>query len=69
MLFTLGLGMFIGAQVAGWVEAAHTTPASKNFGEQVQAKGKEIAQLSEKISKDSAAEVVADQEQIEETAS
>ncbi|MEP6662023.1 MAG: MFS transporter [Verrucomicrobiota bacterium] len=42
VLFTLGLGMFIGAQVAGKVEARHTTPASKDFGAQVTAKGKEI---------------------------
>ncbi len=62
VLFTLGLGMFIGAQVAGWVEASHTTTASKNFGEQVQAKGKEIAQLTDKIAKESPAERSADED-------
>ncbi len=64
VLFTLGLGMFIGAQVAGKIEAQHTTAASKAFGEQVQAKGKEIAQLSEKMAKESGAEKSADENQL-----
>jgi len=46
VLFTLGLGMFIGAQVAGKIEAKHTTPASKEFAAQVTAKGREIDTLS-----------------------
>ncbi len=62
VLFTLGLGMFIGAQVAGVVEASHTTAASKAFGEQVQAKGKEIAQVNERLAKASTAEKAADEE-------
>ncbi len=62
VLFTLGLGMFIGAQVAGMVEAQHTTQASKDFATQVQAKGKEIDQLNAKISKEPAAEQAADQD-------
>ena len=35
VLFTLGLGMFIGAKVAGYVEAQHTTEQSKQFADQV----------------------------------
>jgi nucleoside transporter len=48
VLFTLGLGMFIGAQVAGRVEARHTTAASKELASQVAAKGREIDTLSAK---------------------
>jgi nucleoside transporter len=46
VLFTLGLGMFIGAQVAGRIEAQHTPPESRALAEQVQAKGQEIAAVS-----------------------
>ena len=56
VLFTLGLGMFIGAQVAGQVEAQHTPAASKAFAVQVQAKGVEINQLTEKLAAIGAAE-------------
>jgi nucleoside transporter len=49
VLFTLGLGMFIGAQVAGQVEAQHTPEASKKLAEQVAAKGHEIEELSGKL--------------------
>src|SRR6266850_3699167 len=49
VLFTLGLGMFIGAQIAGKVEAQHTPAASKAFAAQVQAKGVEMSQLTEKL--------------------
>lgn len=49
VLFTLGLGMFIGAQVAGQIEARHTPQASKDLGAQVLAKGQEIAQLSTQL--------------------
>lgn len=48
VLFTLGLGMFIGAQVAGRVEARHTTAASKELASQVAAKAREIDALSAK---------------------
>lgn len=50
VLFTLGLGMTIGAQVAGRIEAGHTPAASKEFSLQVVAKGAEIATVQEKIS-------------------
>jgi nucleoside transporter len=45
VMLTLGLGMMIGAQVAGVVEARYTTAESKAFGEQVVAKSNEIAKL------------------------
>lgn len=45
VLFTLGLGMFIGAKVAANIEAQHTTAESKAFGAQVVAKTAEIADL------------------------
>ncbi|MGE3310039.1 MAG: MFS transporter [Limisphaerales bacterium] len=38
VLFTLGLGMFIGAQVAGKIEAQHTTALAKDLNNQVVAK-------------------------------
>ena len=47
VLFTLGLGMFIGAQVAGKIEAQHTTDESKAFAEVVKAKGDEIKKLED----------------------
>jgi len=42
VMFTLGLGMFIGAQIAGKVEAQHTTQASKDLGAEVATLGEEI---------------------------
>ncbi len=42
VMLTLGLGMMIGAQVGGRVEAAHTTAEAKALNEQVVAKTKEI---------------------------
>jgi nucleoside transporter len=49
VLFTLGLGMCIGAQIAGKIEAQHTTQASKDFAAQVATKGREITELSNKL--------------------
>ena len=49
VLFTLGLGMTIGAQVAGRIEAGHTTSASKEFSQQVVAKGAEITAVQSQI--------------------
>ncbi|NND97333.1 MAG: MFS transporter [Pirellulaceae bacterium] len=42
VMLTLGLGMLIGAQVAGQVEASHTTAEATELNELVVAKGKEI---------------------------
>ena len=64
VLFTLGLGMFIGAQVAGRVEARHTPPASKAFAEQVKAKGEQIAQLTGTLAGLGAAERTAAEDQL-----
>ncbi|MFU8847827.1 MAG: MFS transporter [Opitutales bacterium] len=49
VLFTLGLGMFIGAQVAGRVEAQHTPPASVHITEVFPAKGAEIQALETRL--------------------
>lgn len=46
VMLTLGLGMMIGAQVGGQVEARHTTAAAKEFNAQVVAKTDEIAQAT-----------------------
>jgi nucleoside transporter len=46
VLFTLGLGMFIGAQVAGRVEARYTSDVSDYFGEQVQETTRQVERLS-----------------------
>ena len=49
VLFTLGLGMTIGAQVAGLVETRHTTSTSKEFSKLVVARGLEISALQDQI--------------------
>jgi MFS family permease len=49
VLFTLGIGMFIGAQVAGRIEAHYTPAESLAYGAQVTAKGEEIQQLETRI--------------------
>jgi nucleoside transporter len=59
VLFTLGLGMFIGAQVAGQVEAKHTTQASKELSAQVAAKGRELDELSQQMASSSGSEQTA----------
>ncbi|MDB6112188.1 MAG: yegT 2 [Pedosphaera sp.] len=64
VLFTLGVGMAIGAKVAGKVEAMHTTEASKMHAAQVVAKGKQIEELTVKVAGASGAEETALQEQI-----
>ncbi|MBW3596362.1 MAG: MFS transporter [Planctomycetes bacterium] len=47
VLFTLGLGMFIGAQVAGWTEAAFTAEDAPALTEQAQALGARITELEQ----------------------
>ena len=59
VLFTLGLGMTIGAQVAGRVEAAHTTEASKAQAAIVKIKGEEIAALGTRLKQAPAADKAA----------
>ena len=43
VFFTLGLGMFIGAKVAGQIETQHTPPAALELGTQVQEKTAAVA--------------------------
>ncbi len=56
VLFTLGLGMAIGAQVAGVVEKTHTPDASSKLGKQMVAKSAELEQLKTRIAAASPAE-------------
>lgn len=49
VLFTLGLGMAIGAKVAGKIEQMHTPVSSNVLTQQVAAKTAEIEQLKAKI--------------------
>lgn len=49
VLFTLGLGMFIGAQIAGRVEAQHTPPASEYISEVFPEKAAEIQALEVRL--------------------
>jgi hypothetical protein len=47
VLFTLGLGMFIGAKVAGQIETMHTTEQSLAYKAEVEELSKQIAGLQE----------------------
>jgi len=49
VLFTLGLGMMIGAQIAGQIEAKHTPAASRAAAEIVKTKTAEVARLTEQL--------------------
>ncbi len=49
VLFTLGLGMFIGAQVAGRVEAMHTLPPSVHISQVLPEQGARIAAMEEQL--------------------
>lgn len=49
VLFTLGLGMAIGAKVAGIMEVQHTPPASRAKAEEVRTKSIELEQLKARI--------------------
>jgi nucleoside transporter len=65
VLFTLGVGMAIGAKVAGKVEAMHTTDASKMYAAKVVETGKAIDALKAKTSPVNAAEKTDIQSQID----
>ncbi|MFV2065739.1 MAG: nucleoside permease [Pirellulales bacterium] len=45
VLFTLGLGMLIGAQIGGQAEKTFTPPESEELSQQVQVVGEKVAQL------------------------
>lgn len=49
VLFTLGLGMFVGAQVAGEIEAQHTPAASKALAQQVAGLTQQITTLQTQL--------------------
>lgn len=59
VLFTLGLGMFIGAQVAGKIEAQHTTARAKDLSALVVAKTGERDREAAKLPTASAADQAA----------
>lgn len=65
VLFTLGLGMFIGAQVAGKIEAQHTPQLSSDLAVQVQEKAQEIAALQTQLDEAADGEQTPLQEQID----
>lgn len=54
VLFTLGLGMFIGAQVAGWTEAAFTAENVETLNAQAQEIGTQIIALEKQGATDGA---------------
>lgn len=62
VLFTLGIGMLVGAQVAGKVEESNSPPEVAQFGEKVEQTQKEIAAVNEQIE---AAETPALKDQLE----
>lgn len=64
VLFTLGLGMTIGAQVAGRIETAHTPEASRAQAAIVKAKGEELAAAEMRLKQASADEAPALQAEI-----
>lgn len=65
VLFTLGLGMAIGATVAGRIEARHTPETSKTYAAQVVAKNAEAAALTAKTTTGTAEEKAIAQKQID----
>ncbi len=64
VLFTLGLGMFIGAQIAGKIEAQHTPPRAKELSAQVVAKTAERDRESAKLAGASESERAAIESQV-----
>ena len=63
VMLTLGLGMMIGAQVAGRVEAKYTPPASKVFNAEVVSTTEAIAKLQDQLN---AGDTDVTQDQIDE---
>lgn len=64
VLFTLGLGMLIGAQIAGVVEARYTPEQAKSYAAAVASKGAEIKDLEGRRSTIDASEIAALDERI-----
>ncbi len=65
VLFTLGLGMAIGAKVAGKIEAQHTPEAARTFAAQVTAKGAAIDLIKPKLATATGAEKTALEAQVQ----
>lgn len=65
VLFTLGIGMLVGAQVAGLVEESASPAAVAEFGELVSAKEKQITEITTQIAEASTPELVAQKETLE----
>ncbi len=59
VMLTLGLGMMIGAQVAGKIEEQHTPQAAKDLNAQVVAKSDEIKKLNDSVTGEPSEEVKA----------
>ncbi|MGE0127293.1 MAG: MFS transporter [Blastocatellales bacterium] len=66
VLFTLGLGMAIGANVAGRIEAQHTPAASIEKGKQMVAKSAELEQIKSRLATASPAERAAMESQAQQ---
>jgi nucleoside transporter len=66
VLFTLGLGMAIGAKVAGYIETQHTPAASSAFSQQMVAKNDEVERLRSRLSNASGVERAALETQIKQ---
>ena len=59
VMLTLGLGMMIGAQVAGKIEEQHTPQAAKDLNAEVVAKNDEIKKLNDSVTGEPSEEVKA----------
>ncbi|MEC9080754.1 MAG: hypothetical protein VYE44_03180, partial [Verrucomicrobiota bacterium] len=57
VMLTLGLGMMIGAQVAGKIEGQHTPQAAKDLNAQVVVKSDEIKKMSESVNGEASEEI------------
>ena len=66
VLFTLGIGMLIGAQVAGRVEAFYTPEESRQLSQQVEQISTEIKGLEDRNDNSLAAEIAAKKQTMEE---
>lgn len=65
VLFTLGIGMLIGAQVAGYVEKSASPAAVAEYGDVVAAKEKELTAVRERIEESKTDKLVAQAELLE----
>ena len=65
VLFTLGIGMLVGAQVAGKVEAANSPEAVAKFGELVKEREADLKKVNEQIEAAKTDKLVAQKETLE----